>query len=243
MVVARPQGQTMTPRSIVAESLAAVRARIDAAAKACGRDPASVALVAVSKTKPPEAIREAYAAGQRAFGENYAQELDEKAKALADLTDIAWHFIGHLQTNKAKLVARVATSSTRWTRAISPRSSASARPPQVAAPLAGARRGEGRRRGAEARRRAVRARRAPRRDRARRAPAPARADDDAAARRSRRRDARLRRARRAARAPRRPGAPARAVDGHDARSRDRDRRGATMVRVGTAIFGARSASA
>jgi len=93
----------------IAESLHAVRARIDAAAKACGRDPASVALVAVSKTKSPEMIREAYAAGQRAFGENYAQELDDKAKALADLTDIAWHFIGHLQSNKAKLVARVAS--------------------------------------------------------------------------------------------------------------------------------------
>jgi pyridoxal phosphate enzyme (YggS family) len=92
---------------MIAESLAAVRARIDAAAKACGRDPASVALVAVSKTKSPEMIREAYAAGQRAFGENYAQELGDKAAVLADLPDIAWHFIGHLQSNKAKLVARV----------------------------------------------------------------------------------------------------------------------------------------
>jgi len=94
---------------MIAESLRAVRARIEAAAKACGRDPASVALVAVSKTKSPEMIREAYAAGQRAFGENYAQELGDKAAALADLRDIAWHFIGHLQSNKAKLVARVAS--------------------------------------------------------------------------------------------------------------------------------------
>jgi len=99
----------MTPKSMVAESLQAVRARVESAAKACGRDPASVALVAVSKTKPPEMIRQAYAAGQRAFGESYAQELDDKAKALADLGDIAWHFIGHLQSNKAKLVARVAS--------------------------------------------------------------------------------------------------------------------------------------
>jgi pyridoxal phosphate enzyme (YggS family) len=91
----------------IAESLAAVRARIDAAAKACGRDPSSVTLVAVSKTKSPAMIREAHAAGQRVFGESYAQELDDKAKALADLPDIAWHFIGHLQSNKAKLVARV----------------------------------------------------------------------------------------------------------------------------------------
>jgi PLP dependent protein len=88
--------------------LAAVHARIARAASACGRDPATIKLVAVSKTKPPEMIREAYAAGQRAFGENYAQELESKARALADLPDIEWHFIGHLQSNKAKLVARTA---------------------------------------------------------------------------------------------------------------------------------------
>ncbi len=93
----------------VAVALAEVRARIDAAARASGRDPAEVKLVAVSKTKPVEAIREAYAAGQRAFGENYAQELDAKARALADLPDLEWHFIGHLQSNKAKLIARAAS--------------------------------------------------------------------------------------------------------------------------------------
>ncbi len=92
----------------IAESLIAVRARIDRAAEAAGRDPASVRLVAVSKTKPAAAIREAYAAGQRDFGENYAQELAEKATELADLTELRWHFIGHLQSNKAKLVAPVA---------------------------------------------------------------------------------------------------------------------------------------
>ena len=92
----------------IAASLAAIRARIDAAAKAAGRAPEGVKLVAVSKTHGPEAIREAYAAGQRAFGESYAQELDAKAAALADLADVEWHFIGHLQTNKAKVVARVA---------------------------------------------------------------------------------------------------------------------------------------
>jgi len=91
--------------SSIAENLAAVRGRIAAAARAAGRDPAEVALVAVSKTKPPEAIREAYAAGQRVFGENYAQELEAKARALADLADIEWHFIGHLQSNKAKVAA------------------------------------------------------------------------------------------------------------------------------------------
>lgn len=85
-----------------------VRARIERAATAAGRDPSTVRLVAVSKTKPASAIREAYAAGQRDFGENYAQELDQKARELADLTEIRWHFIGHLQSNKAKLVAPVA---------------------------------------------------------------------------------------------------------------------------------------
>ncbi len=89
----------------VAANLAAVKARIAAAAVAAGRDPAGVKLVAVSKKHGPDAVREAYAAGQRAFGENYAQELDAKAGALGDLPDLEWHFIGHLQTNKAKLVA------------------------------------------------------------------------------------------------------------------------------------------
>ena len=92
----------------IAAALGDVRARIARAAVAAGRDPGTVKLVAVSKTKPASAVREAYAAGQRAFGENYAQELDEKAKELADLPGIEWHYIGHLQTNKAKLVARAA---------------------------------------------------------------------------------------------------------------------------------------
>jgi pyridoxal phosphate enzyme (YggS family) len=84
----------------------AVPARPAPGARAAGRAPGDVKLVAVSKTKPAEAVREAYIAGQRAFGENYAQELAAKAEALADLPDIEWHFIGHLQTNKAKVVAR-----------------------------------------------------------------------------------------------------------------------------------------
>ncbi|HSM94175.1 MAG TPA: YggS family pyridoxal phosphate-dependent enzyme [Anaeromyxobacteraceae bacterium] len=64
-----------------------------------------VTLVAVSKTQPPEAIREAFAAGQRDFGENYAQEWRAKADALADLRGLRWHFIGGLQTNKVKYLA------------------------------------------------------------------------------------------------------------------------------------------
>ncbi len=92
--------------SSVAAALAEVRERIARAARAAGRDPAEIRLVAVSKTKPAEMIREAYAAGQRDFGENYAQELAAKAEALGDLADLRWHFIGHLQRNKARVVAR-----------------------------------------------------------------------------------------------------------------------------------------
>jgi pyridoxal phosphate enzyme (YggS family) len=91
---------------VIADNLALVRDRIARAATAASRDPAHVRLVAVSKTKPPSAIREAYEAGQRAFGENYAQELAAKADEVADLGEIEWHFIGHLQTNKAKIVAQ-----------------------------------------------------------------------------------------------------------------------------------------
>jgi pyridoxal phosphate enzyme (YggS family) len=100
--------------SAVAAGLAEVRARIEIAARACGRDPAAVRLVAVSKAHPPGAIREAHAAGQRAFGESYAQELAQKAEALADLDGIEWHSIGHLQSNKARVVARWA----RWVHSV-----------------------------------------------------------------------------------------------------------------------------
>ncbi len=98
----------MTDDAGVAERLASVRDRIARAATAVGRDPAEVRLIAVSKTKPASAIREAYAAGQRDFGENYAQELVQKAEELAELTELRWHFIGHLQTNKARFVVRMA---------------------------------------------------------------------------------------------------------------------------------------
>ena len=90
----------------IPQALARVTERIAAAAKAAGRDPSRIKLVAVTKTHGAEVIREAYACGQRAFGESYAQELGEKASALADLGDVEWHFIGHLQTNKAKIVAK-----------------------------------------------------------------------------------------------------------------------------------------
>jgi pyridoxal phosphate enzyme (YggS family) len=84
-----------------------VRERIERACARAGRSASEVTLVAVSKTQPAAAVREAYAAGQRVFGENYVQELVEKAGALADLDGLRWHFIGHLQRNKVKDVVRV----------------------------------------------------------------------------------------------------------------------------------------
>ncbi len=90
----------------IEKNLKDVKKRIERAALAAGRDPASVTLVAVSKVHPVPAIRRAYDAGQRHFGENYAQELRDKAIELADLADLKWHFIGHLQRNKAKFVAK-----------------------------------------------------------------------------------------------------------------------------------------
>ena len=85
----------------IAENLAIVRERMQAAARRCGRDAGVVALMAVSKTHPPELIREAYEAGVRLFGENRVQEFAEKAESLSDLREAQWHMIGHLQTNKA----------------------------------------------------------------------------------------------------------------------------------------------
>ncbi len=91
---------------MIAERLVAVRRDVADACARAGRDPASVKLVAVSKTMPVEALQAAYDAGQRVFGENYAQELRDKARALP--ADVEWHFIGRLQANKAKYVAPVA---------------------------------------------------------------------------------------------------------------------------------------
>jgi pyridoxal phosphate enzyme (YggS family) len=85
----------------IAANLARVRERISAAAASAGRRPADVTLVAVSKTFGVEYVRAAHRAGQRVFGENKVQEGLEKIDATAD-TQIAWHLIGHLQSNKAK---------------------------------------------------------------------------------------------------------------------------------------------
>lgn len=84
----------------IQDALASVTSRIRAAETAAARPSGSVRLLAVSKTFPAEAVREAYACGQRAFGENYVQELAGKAAALADLPGLEWHFIGPLQSNK-----------------------------------------------------------------------------------------------------------------------------------------------
>jgi PLP dependent protein len=88
----------------IPDNLQAVKSRIDVASRAGGRDPRTVRLLAVSKTHPPERVREAYAAGQRAFGENYVQEALDKMAALADLP-IEWHLVGPLQSNKTRVVA------------------------------------------------------------------------------------------------------------------------------------------
>jgi pyridoxal phosphate enzyme (YggS family) len=82
----------------------AVHAAIGAAAQATGREPGTVQLLAVSKTFPAEAVREAYLAGQTAFGENYVQEALDKMDALADLP-LEWHFIGPIQGNKTRPIA------------------------------------------------------------------------------------------------------------------------------------------
>jgi len=93
--------------SAVAENLARVRQAVQRAAERSGRDPAAVRLIAVSKTKPPALIAEAIAAGQLDFGENYAQELRDKMEAVKAF-GVRWHFIGGLQRNKVKyLVGKV----------------------------------------------------------------------------------------------------------------------------------------
>ena len=90
--------------STIAKNIAKVRTRIREAAQACGRDPETVGLLAVSKTKPAAAVREAHACGQRDFGENYLQEALNKQAELSDLA-LTWHFIGPIQSNKTRPIA------------------------------------------------------------------------------------------------------------------------------------------
>jgi len=89
----------------IATQLQTVRARIAAACLAAGRDPQAVRLLAVSKTFGPDAVAEAYAVGQTAFGENYIQEAVEKMAVLSHLP-LEWHCIGPIQSNKTRLVAQ-----------------------------------------------------------------------------------------------------------------------------------------
>jgi pyridoxal phosphate enzyme (YggS family) len=89
----------------LAERLVAVRDRMARAAERARRDPAAIALLAVSKVFPAQAIREAYAAGLREFGENYVREFEGKAPEVKDLEGARFHLIGHLQSNKARKAA------------------------------------------------------------------------------------------------------------------------------------------
>ena len=91
----------------ISENIAVVREQIAAAARRAGRRWEDIALMAVTKTHPPERIREAHAAGLLLFGENRVQEFGGKAAALADLAGPEWHMIGHLQTNKAGKAAEL----------------------------------------------------------------------------------------------------------------------------------------
>ncbi len=90
--------------STIAENISTLAERIHHAAQAVGRDPASIGLLAVSKTKPASDLREAYAAGLRDFGENYLQEALGKQLELSDLP-LIWHFIGPIQSNKTRAIA------------------------------------------------------------------------------------------------------------------------------------------
>ncbi len=96
----------MIDESEIADRLAAVRERIAHAVRRSGRAVGDVTLVLASKTQPPEAIAAAHRAGARDFGENYVQEAARKRDALATFVELRWHLIGHLQSNKARLAVR-----------------------------------------------------------------------------------------------------------------------------------------
>jgi PLP dependent protein len=91
----------------IAEKIARVREQVSKAVRRAGRDPNEVSLMAVTKTVAPDRIRKAYNAGIRVFGENRVQEFAGKSAALADLTGAEWHMIGHLQSNKSRAAAEL----------------------------------------------------------------------------------------------------------------------------------------
>lgn len=103
----------MTNPNVIAERLGTIREAISRAAESSGRTPDAVKLIAISKTHPADAVRAAIAAGQRDFGENTMQEALPKIAAIAE-SGITWHFIGHLQSNKAKHIP----GNFRWLHAI-----------------------------------------------------------------------------------------------------------------------------
>ena len=110
--VIMPERDASEPGEMAA-ALEQLHARVHSAAKASGREPSNVRILAVSKQQPTEAIAAAYEAGQRDFGENYAQELARKSEALRHLADVRWHFIGHLQRNKVRdIIGRAAVVHT-----------------------------------------------------------------------------------------------------------------------------------
>ena len=120
----------------IREALDRVRERIERACVRAGRASGEISLIAVSKAHPEEAVRAAYAAGLRVFGENYAQELAHKASALEDLGDIRWRFIGHLQRNKVKLIERAhatvdTVDSVRLAEALSSRAAATGKTVEI----------------------------------------------------------------------------------------------------------------
>jgi PLP dependent protein len=108
--VSEPSASPQAEWSAVQDGLERVRERIAAAAEQHGRAPAEIRLLAVSKRQSEQKIRAAYAAGQRDFGENYAQELASKRVALSDLPDLRFHMIGHLQRNKCASLAGIVSA-------------------------------------------------------------------------------------------------------------------------------------
>jgi len=99
-----PRSRQRQIMSTIESNLQVVRARVAAAARAAGREPGAIALLAVSKTFAADAVRAAHAAGQREFGENYVQEGVEKIAAVSSLP-LIWHFIGPIQSNKTRAIA------------------------------------------------------------------------------------------------------------------------------------------
>jgi pyridoxal phosphate enzyme (YggS family) len=104
------ESETRDPARAVEQAIARVLARIRAAAEHARRDPAKIRLLSVSKGQSVDKIRAAYAAGQRDFGENYAQELVQKSERLADLPDLRLHMIGHVQRNKCAQLAGIVSA-------------------------------------------------------------------------------------------------------------------------------------